>query len=161
MKLDRSMIYKDLIELDLDVKTQNEFFEYIAAKLLAKGLVRDTFLESIKAREANYPTGLEVEPYPIAIPHTMAEHIVKPFVVPVRLKNTVRWGEMGTDDQFQDVKFIFLLGFLKGGAHVDLLQLLMYNFQKPETMERLLNAKTVDEYEEIVLSMEPDPDAAD
>ena len=59
------------------------------------------------------------------------------------------------------MKFIFMLGFLGGhddpnGAneHVELLQILVTNFQKPELMDELVNAETEDEYMEAVLSME-------
>ena len=54
-----------------------------------------------------------------------------------------------------------MLGFLGGhddpsGAneHVELLQVLVTNFQDPEIMDKLVNAKTEDEYMEAVLSME-------
>jgi PTS system galactitol-specific IIA component len=54
-----------------------------------------------------------------------------------------------------------MLGFLgghddpnAGNEHVELLQVLVTNFQKPEVMDKLVNAKTEDEYMEAVLSME-------
>ena len=153
----RDTIYKELIQLDWEVKDQNEFFD----KLLELGYVKDTFRDAIKTREANYPTALPVEPYPVAIPHSDPENIIKPFIACTRLKDTIKWCEMANNDVQHDVKFIFMLGFLgghddpnAGNEHVELLQVLVTNFQKPEVMDRLVNAKTEDEYMEAVLSME-------
>ena len=148
----RDTIYKELIQLDWEVKDQDEFFDKMTDKLLELGYVKDTFRDAIKTREANYPTALPVEPYPVAIPHSDPENIIKPFIACTRLKDTIKWC---------DVKFIFMLGFLgghddpnAGNEHVELLQVLVTNFQKPEVMDRLVNAKTEDEYMEAVLSME-------
>lgn len=66
-------------------------------KLLELGYVKDTFRDAIKTREANYPTALPVEPYPVAIPHSDPENIIKPFIACTRLKirlNGVRWQTM-------------------------------------------------------------------
>ena len=63
----RDTIYKELIQLDWEVKDQDEFFDKMTDKLLELGYVKDTFRDAIKTREANYPTALPVEPYPVAI----------------------------------------------------------------------------------------------
>ena len=60
----RDTIYKELIQLDWEVKDQDEFFDKMTDKLLELGYVKDTFRDAIKTREANYPTALPVEPYP-------------------------------------------------------------------------------------------------
>lgn len=157
----RDTIYRELIQFDWEVKDQDEFFDKMADKLLELGYVKDTFKDAIKTREANYPTALPVEPYPVAIPHADPENIIKPFIACTRLKNPIKWCEMSNNDVQHDVKFIFMLGFLgghddpnAGNEHVELLQVLVTNFQKPEVMDKLVNAKTEDEYMEAVLSME-------
>lgn len=150
----KDMVFKELIQLDWEVKDQNEFFDKMAEKLRGLGYVKDTYAQALKTREANYPTGLAVEPYPVAIPHAEREHIIKPFIAPTRLKTPIRWCEMGTDDVYHEIRFIFMLGFLGGNEHIELLQVLVENFQKPELMEKLLGAATVDEYYDIVVGME-------
>lgn len=157
----RDTIYRELIQLDWEVENQTEFFDKMAAKLVDLGYVKETFADAIKTREANFPTALPVEPFPVAIPHADPQHIIKPFIACTRLKNPIKWCEMANNDVEHDVKFIFMLGFLGGhgdadgsNEHVELLQILVMNFQKPEVMDRLVNAKTEDEYMEAVLSME-------
>ena len=150
----RDTIYRELIQLDWEVADQTEFFDKMAAKLVELGYVKETFADAIKTREANFPTALPVEP------HADPQHIIKPFIACTRLKNPVKWCEMANNDEEHDVKFIFMLGFLGGhgnegsNEHVELLQVLVMNFQKPELMDKLVNAKTEDEYMEAVLSME-------
>lgn len=70
----RDTIYKELIQLDWEVKDQDEFFDKMTDKLLELGYVKDTFRDAIKTREANYPTALPVEPYPVAI-HIQTQRI--------------------------------------------------------------------------------------
>lgn len=150
----KDMIAKELVALDLEVADQAEFFEKMAEKLCKLGYVKDTYCDALKEREANYPTALPVEPYPVAIPHADTQHIIKPFIAPVRLKGTVEWCEMANNDVVHQVRFIFVLGFLKSDEHIELLQVLVDNFQKPELMEKLVKAESEDEYYELVCNME-------
>lgn len=45
------IVYKDLIQLDLDVRNTDELFEVMAGRLMELGYVTGDFLESIKERE--------------------------------------------------------------------------------------------------------------
>ena len=152
--LGKEIIMRDLTALDLDVKSCEQVFDIMGARFLEKGYVNERYLPTIKEREAQYPTALPVEPYPIAIPHTMADAILKPFIAPVRLKNTVKWGDMSDPDNKFDVKLVCMLGFKDPGEHIELLQILMHNFQKSEWANPLFSAKTEDEFFEAFNSME-------
>ena len=152
--LGKEIIMRELTVLDLEVSGCMDVFDAMAPKFVELGYVKDTYLDSIKKRESEYPTALPVEPYPIAIPHTAAEHILKPFVAPLRLKNPVTWGQMSDPDETHEVKFVFMLGFKDPGEHVDLLQILMFNFQKEEWINRLAEPKTADEFYDIVMELE-------
>lgn len=152
--LGKEIIMKELAVLDLEAASPIEVFEKMAPRFEALGYVKPTYLESIKQRESEYPTALPTEPTPVAIPHTMAEHIIKPFVAPIRLKNPVPWGEMSDPDTIHEVKFAFMLGFKDPGEHIELLQILIYNFQKEEWIDRLLAAKDLDEFYDVVMELE-------
>lgn len=153
--MDTKVIYRELLQFDMEVKDQQDFFEKMAAILCEKGYVKPTYLDAIKLRESNYPTGLPTEPYPVAIPHAEAVNIIKPFIALVRLKNPVDWCEMGTEpgESVLQVKLIFALGFQKGGDQIDILQTLAEKFSDASVMEPLLAAKTPDEYYDLVLKM--------
>ena len=108
----RDMIYKDLIQLDMEAADTDDFFDKMAAKLEELGFVKSSFVDAIKTREKNFPTALAV-----------------------------------------DVKFVFMLGFKRSDEHVELLQILVANFQDESLMKRLMDAKTEEEYMEAILSM--------
>ncbi|MDH6366205.1 MULTISPECIES: PTS sugar transporter subunit IIA [Breznakia] len=151
--MDSSMIIKDLIQLDMQVENQNDFFAKMSEILFAKGFVKETYYQALVTREEAYPTGLPTQPYPIAIPHADAVHIITPFVAAVRLAKPIAWCEMATSDVWHDVQLIFVLGFIKGDGHVEMLQLLVDNLQDQDLMDRLLNAKTVDEYYQEIINI--------
>ena len=79
------IVYKDLIQLDLDVRNTDELFEVMSGRLMELGYVTGDFLESIKEREKEYPTALPIEPYAVAIPHTDPECIKNAFIACIRL----------------------------------------------------------------------------
>lgn len=60
---------------------------------------------------------------------------------------------MANNDEVHKVRFIFVLGFMKSDEHIELLQTLVDNFQSPELMDKLIAAKTADEYYGLVCNM--------
>ena len=106
-----TLICDELCELDLDVRSTDEFFEVMSKKAVDLGYVTEQFLSAIKKREQDYPTALPVKPYPVAIPHSDPINIVKQFIAPVRLKNAISWCEMANNDSILSVQIVFLLGF--------------------------------------------------
>lgn len=155
--MQEDIVKKNLVELDLDVNSTDELFEITSERLEKLGYVTAEFLESIKAREQEYPTALPIQPYAVAIPHTDPECIVTPFVSCIRLKKPIPWREMAGNEIVHMVRFVFLLGFRKeeeGDMHIELLQVLVNNCQKPEFMEKLKQAANIETYYQLVLSME-------
>ena len=56
-----------------------EIFEQVYEQALELGWVRSDFLERIKQREEIFPTGIQLEKYGAAIPHTDAECSTRGF----------------------------------------------------------------------------------
>ena len=142
--MNRDIIYKELVQLDLEAESTDEVFSILAEKLEKAGYIRSGFLEAIKEREKNYPTALPIEPYPVAIPHTDPKH-------------PIPWREMAANEIIHQVKFAFMLGFQEadaGESHIELLQILVNNLQKVELMEKLDHANTVEEYWKLIISMD-------
>lgn len=152
--MNSEMIKKELVELDFEVRDQKDYFEKVAKKLQSLGYVRDTFLNAILLREEKFPTALPLEPYIVAIPHVEPEHVIKPFIAASRLKNPIEWREMAANENVLNTKFVFMLGFLQYTDHVNLLQVLIENFQKNELMDKLINAKDQDEFIEILMEID-------
>lgn len=53
-----TLICDELCELDLDVRSTDEFFEVMSKKAKDLGYVTEQFLSAIKKREQDYPTAL-------------------------------------------------------------------------------------------------------
>lgn len=151
MRLD--LIKRDLIALDWRVEDQSDFFDRMVGVLTAGSYVRNTFRDALGARESKYPTALPTSPEAVAIPHSDAEHVITPFIAPVRLRTPVTWHEMGNDSVTHQVRFIFMLGFTDEGGHVEVLQILLQNLQDPSFMERLDQARTEGEYYDVLSAM--------
>ena len=106
---------------------------------------RASFLQAIEEREGKYPTALPTEPFPIAIPHTDPEHIIKPFVAVIRLRDKLLWKQMVSEEVIA-VKAVFLLGFHHHSEyHIRLLQKLMDLFSGTDFPDQLLKAENVEE----------------
>lgn len=103
------MIEKNLIFLDLEVKDKEEAIAFLADKLLQAGKVKDTYMQAVLDREKSYPTGLSFGTYAIAMPHTFAQHVNEPCIAVARLKNPVKFVQMGTNDTEVEVGLIMMM----------------------------------------------------
>ncbi len=69
----------------------------------------DMHTTAILQREAQFPTGLPVTPYGVAIPHTDGTYVLKPQLAFASLKNPVVFQEMGNRSREIQVTFILCL----------------------------------------------------
>ena len=152
--LGKEVIMRELTKVDVQIDSPTDLFQIMGPRFEELGYVNEDYVQSITTRENKYPTALPTEPYPIAIPHNEGGVILKPFIAPVRLANTIEWGDMSDPDNKLKVKLAFMLGFNEPGAHIELLQILMHNFQRGDWVEKLFAAPTEDEFFGVVMDME-------
>ena len=67
-------VREDLILLGVEGNTRDEVLNNISKVLIEKDIVKESFAEGLLKRENEYPTGLPVGEYNVAIPHTYPEH---------------------------------------------------------------------------------------
>lgn len=94
--------------------TRQEVFEEVSNDLVAKGYVKDTFLDNLNSREDAYPTGMDLSvvgsQYPnVAIPHTEANFVYKRRIVPVKLENPIEFHNMIEPSKTMSVRFLFMI----------------------------------------------------
>lgn len=89
--------------------SSKELFELIGPKLINKGLAKKEYTKSLNEREKVFPTGLEAQPYPIAIPHTESEFVNQSGIVLVRSDQPIMFSNMIDQKQKMAVYFIFFL----------------------------------------------------
>ncbi|MCP2378757.1 PTS sugar transporter subunit IIA [Cutibacterium modestum] len=138
-------VKSELVRLDVSVNTPEELLTMVGDDLVHRGYVNETFTQAVLAREGAFPTALPTRPDAIAIPHTDREHIVRPFIAPMRLKHAIAWNEMGNPGMRQSVRFVFMLGFVGENGHVGLLQKLLDMVNGHGLLDKLARARTEEE----------------
>lgn len=140
------LAYKELININSQSRSVEEFFRITSKELLELGFVKETFFNAINEREKVFPTGLQLEHIAVAIPHTDIEHIIKPFVYINKLnKYQLEFIQMGTDDVIIKPEYIFILGIKDPKGQVELLSTLIEFFNNKDFVTKLKNSKTENE----------------
>jgi PTS system galactitol-specific IIA component len=130
---------EDLILLDLDAGEAGEAIAQLAQLLLAAGCVRDSYPGAVIEREIAYPTGLPT-PIPVALPHTGAEHCLRPALAFARLRRPVGFAAMGDPSQILPVRLVFMLSVTDPNSQVAWLKRLVDLCQDREGLHALLTA---------------------
>lgn len=131
---------EELIWTDIDVSTTNDVFNIIYKKAYDLGFVNENFLSKIKEREQNYPTGIQLEEYGIAIPHTDADTIKQQFIAVIIPSDEVTFKRMDDPNQSVDARLIFVLGLNTPDNQLKILQELMKMIQDTELVNNLVHA---------------------
>lgn len=129
---------ENLIKLHLEVQTKNELFSLLSKEMLEKNLVKKNFLEFLKKREADYPTGMQIMEYGVAIPHTEIECVNRSQIYFVTLKTPILFRNMVDLDEKIEVKFVFLLAMNQSKEHLNVLMNVMKLCQDKSAMEKLI-----------------------
>jgi PTS system galactitol-specific IIA component len=135
-----------LAVFDLEAPDQNAVLTEVGQLLFNAGVVKDTYIENVINREANYPTGLQVEELGFAIPHTDTEHVNQSQIAFARLAKPIDFIELGTDDKVVPATLIFMLALKEAHEQVDMLSKLFELFQNQEITDELVKVQTADEF---------------
>jgi PTS system galactitol-specific IIA component len=129
-----------LARLGMEVSDRREAVSVLAEAMRAAGKVRESFLEGVLEREAEFPTGLPTPGAAIAIPHTDVQHCIEPAVAVGTLRDAVEFEEMGSPGSTLDVRIVFLLSITNPEDHVEWLSRLSSAFQTPKLAQKLLES---------------------
>lgn len=141
---------ESVINFQINPSSQEELLSSLSDQLLEKGVVKDTFVTGIIDREKNFPTGLPVQPFGVAIPHTDNEHVVKEQIGFASLKEPVKFKIMGSDSDYVNVSLVFILALKYPDKQLDMLQKLITLFQNEGVLNQLYECNEVDLFKEIM-----------
>ena len=144
---------KELIIPGLEAKNSDEIFEALGGELVKQGYCKESYVQALKDREAEFPTGINMGEKGVAIPHTDVSHVNKKGIAIATLKEPVSFIEMGTDDEYVKAQVIFMLAVDDNG-HLELLQAILGILQDQETLTKLTEAKDAEEIIEIIKEKE-------
>ena len=139
----------ELIKINLKCDNQDQLFEALYSEALNHGYVKEPFLKKIKEREAEFPTGLSMNAYSVAIPHTDPEYVLEQFIAVVTLEKPVPFRRMDDKSKLINVNVVLMLGFKEPHNQLKVLQEIMRLIQDRSTIERILAAKTSEEIREV------------
>ena len=140
----------NLLIRDMNFQSKEEVLESVGKNLFDRGYVRSTFSKGILGREEVYPTGLPVGKINVAIPHTDAEHVIKPAMVVVILDNPIEFHVMGDNEKTVKVDIMFVLALKSPNSQLTTLQELMGLIQDEDKLARIKSVKTVLELNEVL-----------
>lgn len=139
MKLEKKHVFRNL-----NFKTQNEYFDFIADKLYEEGYVNELYSQGLKEREKEFPTGLPL-PIGVAIPHTDSSYVKKDAFVVSTFKNPIEFGEMaGDEDDIVEVKLAIGIVMADGVKHLEVLQHIIERIQDEKFVKSLVDASDDD-----------------
>lgn len=120
---------EDLIVTGLEAKNDEEVITALGNLLYLKGYVKKSFVKAVIDREKKYPTGLPINEINLAIPHTDAEHVLKPAIALAVLKKPVLFKNMADPHQEVKANLVFAIALNDSHNQPILLQKLMSIFQ--------------------------------
>lgn len=139
------MFTENLIFLDQPLKDSTAVLQFSFNKLRELAYVKEGYLKSILAREAEFPTGLMTHVgIHIAMPHTEADLAEKEAIVFIRCQDEVVFQHMIDPDEEVKTRLIFNIVVKDPKNQVIFLTKLMKLFQSEELLKQLLveNDKT-------------------
>lgn len=133
------LIYKK----DKAFADEKELLRECVADLESKGYVKKTYLDSILAREATYPTGIE-STVNFALCHTEITHVTDNCLYVINLEKSIEFGNMAEPGQKLDVKLVFILVFNSPSAHLSALQSIVAFMSEKSKVESFVKLNEVD-----------------
>ncbi|MEY8309935.1 PTS sugar transporter subunit IIA [Erysipelotrichaceae bacterium 51-3] len=132
---------KNLIFQNLEAEKSDDVFEKLGGEFIRYGYAKDSYIRALKERESDFPTGLDIGGFGIAIPHTDISHVNKDGVAIASLKKPVHFIQMGTNDEPVDVNLVFMLSVKDPAKHMSHLQRIVEIIQDQRVLEKIKAAE--------------------
>ena len=145
-----SVLKKELVLVGMEEPSAEEAMRALARAMLAQCLVRESFVEAVLEREKTYPTGIPAKAFDIALPHTMAEHVITPCLAVGVLKEPVEFRQMGTPDIILHPRLIFMLAISDPKEQIGQLKKIMKLLQNDELLLGIRDAQNAEQVVKIL-----------
>lgn len=135
------------------ITTENfaDLISFISAPLVSNKDVSQEFPDQVIEREKKFPTGLPIQSFGVAIPHTDTKFVNNDKLTIVTLDKPISMGVMGgTGEEKVDVSIIFLLALSQSNKQLNILTELMKIFQKSNLLDKIYNSNKEEIYEIVI-----------
>lgn len=144
-----------LIFTGLKADTYEDVMRQAGNAFIREGYGKESYVQALIEREREFPTGLNVDGYGVAIPHTAVEHVNKSGIGIAILKNPVTFREMGADEEDTvEVRIVFMLAVVEPNQHIEELQQILAVLQDKAVLGVLLQAESKEEIIRIIREKE-------
>lgn len=134
---------QQLVFLNKSYASSDALFDDIGGQISARGFGTGQFVEKLKEREGNFPTGLNLGNYGVAIPHTDPEYITEQFISVATLNEPVSFKSMDNIEVEVPVRLVFILGLTKADNQLLVLQTLMQVIQDEQLVKEIMQEKSI------------------
>ncbi len=150
------LLDKNSISLDGTPKSKTEALDQVIDLMIKSGKINDAeaYKKQVYAREEEGTTGIGEG---IAIPHGRGESVSKPGLAAMVVKDGVDFESL--DDEPVHLIFLIAAPHTKDNVHLDMLSKLSVLMMDEDFVKALLDAKTVDEFLDIIDKAEAAKDA--
>jgi galactitol PTS system EIIA component len=146
---------RKLIKTGLEVSSKEDVFQELGSLFIKEGFCRESYIKALIDREKEYPTGLDIDGFGIAIPHTDVSHVIQPALAIAVLQNPVKFEIMGADEgEVVAVSIVVAMAIKEPSQHLDQVQALLKILQDGTVLSRMKQAKTAEEIVAIIQDKE-------
>ncbi|WP_213951569.1 PTS sugar transporter subunit IIA [Tepidanaerobacter syntrophicus] len=135
----------NLIVTNLEARSKEDIFEKLYDKLYKNGFVKKDYLRALIEREQNFPTGLKLESYGVAIPHTDPEYVEKAAISVATLKKPVIFKNMADPTEDVPINIVFMIALNEAHSQVRVLEQLIQLIQNEEKMKEIIKSNNAEE----------------
>ncbi len=146
----------DAILLHLEAKSSEEVIRALGGLLLAKGQVKDDFIEATLRREADMPTGLPLGgDVNAAIPHVDIEYVNESALALATLAQPTIFYNMVENDVEVPCQLVIMLALDAPKSQIEMLQEISSVLQQPAVISAIMEAQTPADVLATVSNLEP------
>ncbi|GEO57854.1 PTS sugar transporter subunit IIA [Companilactobacillus bobalius] len=142
------------VDIDLDkalflphmtADDSTDVIEQLSSQLYESGYVKKDYINAIKKREMEYPTGLPSKSPAVAIPHADFNLVNKTTVAVGTLETPVEFHDMEDIKKTIPVQIVIMLAIGEPHGQVEMLQRIVGIIQDEKLRNDILNANTSEE----------------
>lgn len=135
------LLKEETIFLNLEFESADEILRHLCDVLVDKKLVKPEFTQKILEREEQFPTGIEMDGFGVALPHTEVRYVNEDSLIIATLKSPITFGLMGMEGK--GAMNLIIMPVLSGHErHLEVLSEISLMLSNFELLKKLAEAKT-------------------
>ncbi|MCD8170975.1 MAG: PTS sugar transporter subunit IIA [Clostridiales bacterium] len=143
-----------LITVSMDVDSKDGIMENMGGRFVELGYCRSSYIQALKDREMEFPTGIDIDGVGVAMPHTDVSHVNRAGIGIATLKKPVAFVHMATDDTPVPVRVVFMLAVDDPQKHLEKIQDILAVIQDKKTLEIIIKAEKPEDIINIIKEKE-------